>query len=198
MRITNLIVAAAVLSIAGCSHPMVISPSLANIKANPDTQKIRKNVGYYIAPELRAMEANTAASSGDRVIYKPYQDIETGLYMVLGQVFTDVTRLSSLTDKSAIAKAKIDYIIVPEIVTESSATNAMVWMPGRFKVDLTLTIRDTAGKPVASVNAKGEGKATISETTTNLSAAGVRASEDALNRMQQALLNTPQLRADRE
>lgn len=194
MRIACLLTAA-VLLVTGCSHPMVISPALSNLQNIPESQKIAKKVGYYISPTQRALEANTAGSSGDRVTYKPYRDIETGLYMVLGNVFADVTRLDSLSDQAAIAKAGIDYIVMPEVTTTSGMTNALVWMPGQFNMNLACSFTHADGSPLMSVKVAGEGKASIGETTSNMSIAGIRASEDALNKLQQALLAAPQLRA---
>lgn len=154
---------------------------------------INKSVAYYISTEQRAQQVTTPGGGGDKVTYKPYKDMESGLYAVLSNVFGDVTALNSPADSAAIAKHNVAYIVTPEITTDSSSDSAMTWPPTRFTVTLTCNVTDVAGQAVLSRKVVGEGHAEFSEFKHDFSLSSKRATEDALLKMQTELLRAPEL-----
>ncbi|HZP12605.1 MAG TPA: hypothetical protein VFB36_09310 [Nevskiaceae bacterium] len=192
MRCFGLVVTA--LLLGGCAHPMVITPDIARVNPDPAQQRVHKNAGFYISPQDRAAEVTTPGGGGDKVRYRPYADLETGLYRMLSNVFDDVTRLNAPDDAAAIAQHQISYVILPKVSTDSSSNGVFTWMATDFTVGLTCDVRDPAGKPVTQVSVTGTGKAAFSNLTANPSYAGQRASEDALIKMQRALADSPQLK----
>lgn len=124
--------------------------------------------------------------------YTPYKDTEVSYYKMLTNVFTNVTRLTTL-DKAQIAKDSINYIISPDIVTTSSSSSPFTWPPTQFDITLTSKITDPEGKVIAEPSVKGSGSATFSEFKSDFSLSGKRAAEDALLKMQEKLLATPEI-----
>lgn len=81
--------------LAGCAaHPITITPDLAAVSASGVTP-IKKNVGYYMAPEDRARQFTTAGGGGDKISHYPYRDLDAGIYKVLSNVFQNVSILKS-------------------------------------------------------------------------------------------------------
>lgn len=195
MSIKNLLslVAFAVV-LTGCARPLVISPKIDNITASTTDKSIAKNAGYYMADDVRAKEVTTPGGGGDKVTYFPYRDIETAFYKMLDNVFDNVAKLKSPQDAEAISKNKLSYIVTPVIVTNSSSPSAFTWPPTKFSVELTCNITDPAGNKITSVKVVGEGAAEFDEFKSDFSLSGRRATEDALVKMQKALLKTSELR----
>jgi hypothetical protein len=179
------------LLLTGCAHPLVISPDISKIERDSGAQVINKHVGYYIS-EDREKEVTTAGGGGDKVKYKPYKDIETAFYKMLSNVFTKVSALKSEKDP-AIAGGGISYIISLDVSTNSSSSSLFTWPPTTFGVNLNCSIKDEAGKDVKTILVTGEGSAEFDEFKSDFSLAGKRASQDALLKMQRALLSTPEL-----
>jgi hypothetical protein len=122
MRISKIISSfIAVAALAGCAHPIVISPDIGKIEADAASKPITKNVAYYIADDVRTKEVVTPGGGGDQVSYQPYRDIETAFYKMLTNVFGNVTRLKTPKDAEAISKNQVSYLITPHIVTNSSS-----------------------------------------------------------------------------
>jgi hypothetical protein len=188
------LLAAAVL--AGCAHPMTIKPDIGALGASPaaDSQRIQKYVGLYIAAADRAKQVTTAGGGGDKVTYAPYADLETGLYKVLGDSFVGVAIVQSPTDTETITKKQLAYVVQPDITTTSSSKGFFTWMATDFSVTVACKITDASGQPVTTVSATGTGKATSDELMKNFSAAGERASQDALIKLRGALLDSPALK----
>ena len=184
----------AIVTITGCAHPFVITPDISTINAPPAAQRIDKSVGYYISPTDHNKEVITPGGGGDKVKYYPYKDIETGFYKMLTNVFTKVTVLKAPADRSALASAGIQYVIVPTITTDSSSSSIMTWPPTDVTVNLKCDIRDAKGNAVASALVTGTGHAEFSEFKSDFSLSGERASQDALIKMQKKLLEIPELR----
>jgi hypothetical protein len=178
---------------AGCAHPMIIKPEMEKLSAAPQSSKIAKNVGLYIAAPNREKEVTTPGGGGDKVRYKPYADLESGLYKVLGDVFQDVTLLKATNDE-AVAKRSLVYIIEPEVTTTSSSSGVFTWMATDFTVQLTCKVTDPTGQVIGTVSSSGTGHAVFDELKSNFSLAGQRASEDALVKLRGALLQAPELR----
>ncbi|MET3135032.1 hypothetical protein AAKU55_005335 [Oxalobacteraceae bacterium GrIS 1.11] len=181
------LIAAAVLT--GCAHPVMIVPNMAKIERSADAPpRIKSKVGYYINEASRTQVVTTPGGGGDKVTSMPYRDLESGLYMMLTNVFDGVTRLKTPDDKEAINNNQIAYIITPEIVPSSSSSSALTWPPTHFDIDLTCKITDASGKPVDSIKVTGKGDAEFSEFKMDHGLSGKRAAEDALQRMQRKLL----------
>ena len=180
------------LILGGCAHPIVISPDINKITPTPGSTLIKKNVAYYVDPALTSKIVKTSGGGGDFVQYTPYKDTEVGFYKMLTNVFSNVTRLTSL-DKDQIAKESVSYIISPDLVTNSSSSSAFTWPPTQFDITLTSKITDPAGNVIAQPSVNGSGSATFSEFKSDFSLSGKRAVEDVLLKMQQKLLATPEI-----
>lgn len=177
---------------AGCAHPMNIKPDIQALE--PVSGRIQKNVGLYISPADRSLEVTTPGGGGDKVRYHPYADMETGLFKALGNVFANVTVMNSLTDANAIAQHSLNYIVVPTISTSSSSSGIFTWMATDFTVQVTCKVSDNQGREVATVSSSGVGKAESAELRSDFSAAGERASKDALQKLELAFLQVPALK----
>ncbi|SFC98074.1 hypothetical protein SAMN04515619_11834 [Collimonas sp. OK412] len=186
------------MALAGCAHPIRIAPNIDNIKPSAAESPIKKSVAYYISDEMLAREIETPGGGGDRVAYSPYRDMETGFYKMLSNVFVTVTKLNTANDKASIEKNKIDYVITPKLVTNSSSSSVLTWMPTQFSVEMTCDISDANGNPLFSKKVNGQGQAEFSEFKEGFSLSGRRAMEDALLKMQPALLGAQELRASQE
>lgn len=189
--LSSLIVVAA---LAGCAHPIVISPDIAKIEADGGSKPISKNVAYYIADDVRNKEIITPGGGGDKVSYQPYRDIEAAFYKMLTNVFGNVTKLKTPKDAEAISKNNVSYVITPRIVTNSSSPSPFTWPPTKFNIDLTCDIADPTGNLLVTKKVSGDGAAEFSEFKSDFSLSGKRATEDALLKMQRALLDTTELR----
>jgi hypothetical protein len=148
------------------------------------------NVGYYIPRELSSVEITTQGGGGDNVRYFPYNDIEPGFEQMLSNVFSGVVKPSSIVNVPSVSHGGPDYVIQPVIVTSSGGSGLFTWPPTNFTVDLTCNVRDASGTLFASPRVVGTGSADTSERLHDHAIAGKRAMEDALVKMQSALLET--------
>ena len=178
--------------LTGCAHQIAINPDVSMINRGNSAEKIPGKAGYYFPPGSREKEVITPGGGGDRVRYKPYTDIESAYSKMLGNVFTNITALES-GNESEISKNSIDYVVSLEMATDSSSPSMFTWPPTWFSVNLTSIISDSTGKTLTNISAKGEGKADWGEFIADKGLAGKRASFDALAKMQNALLDAPQL-----
>lgn len=196
MRIYKLASLLAMVAIVtGCAHPLVISPDISKVERSGNAQTINKNVGYYIPADIREKAVTTPAAAGDSVTYTPYKDMETAFYKMLSNVFKNVTVLKSSNDADAITKHSINYVITPEIKTDSSSPSVLTWPPTKFSVTLTCNITNASGKMIGKPVVTGEGKAEFSEFKSDVSLSGKRATLDSLLKMQDTLMQMPELRA---
>lgn len=179
---------------AGCAHPMTVRPDVAGLALPANATPIPKNIGLYISPENRSKEITSAGGGGDKVSYHPYADLETGLYKVFGNTFQNVDLLTTLSDVNSISKHSLTLIAVPEITTTSSSSGIFTWMATDFTVQLSCKISDVAGRPLTTVSSTGTGHAEFSDLKSDFSAAGERASRDALEKLQTAILQSTELR----
>jgi hypothetical protein len=180
--------------ISGCAHPMTITSDIESLAGASSAARIPKHVGLYIPAEDLSKEVTTAGGGGDKVSYRPYADMQTGIYKMLSNVFQDVTLLKSPTDTSTNGKSALSYIVRPEIVTSSSSSGVLTWMATDFTVQLTCRMTDPGGNSVVSVPVSGTGHAEFSELKSDFSLAGRRAAHDALLKAQAALLEQKELR----
>lgn len=184
----------AVALVAGCAHPILVSPDIAGIERDANSRPIEKNVGYYIPPEYRALAVTTPGGGGDKVTYYPYRDIETAFYKMLSNVFKDVTMLKTPDDAETISKRMVRYVFTPTITTNSSSSSNVTWVPTRFTLNLTCSITDGSGKTIARKSVTGEGRAEYFEFKSDYSLSAKRAARDALLKMQSVLMTSPELR----
>lgn len=185
---------AVVTMVAGCAHQMTMRADIAGLALPAGATPIPKSLGLYISPANRAEEVTTPGGGGDKVSYHPYADMETGLYKVLGNTFQSVDLLSTLSDVNSIAKHSLTLIAIPAITTTSSSSGVFTWMATDFTVQLSCKFTDVAGREVANVSSTGTGHAEFSDLKSDFSAAGERASRDALEKLQAAVLESEALR----
>lgn len=194
MRVLQTLLACtSVLLLTACAHPIVMSPDITKIEPSAGVKPLAKNVGYYIPADIREKEVTTPSGGGDSISYKPYKDIETALYKMLGNVFSKVTLLKTPNDAETIAKQSIAYVITPDIKTTSSSPSPFTWPPTKFTVDLNGEITDAAGNKVGKITVQGQGAAEFDEFKNDFSLSAKRAAQDALLKMQTMLLNMPEL-----
>lgn len=192
-----LLSALAIIAMAGCAHPILVSPDVAKIERSSSSPRIEKNVGYYISPENRALAVTTPGGGGDSVTYHPYRDIETAFYKMLSNIFKDVTVLKSPVDAEVVNKRGVSYIFTPTIATSSSSPSALTWPPTRFTLNLACNVSDGSGKTMAVKSVVGEGQAEYDEFKSDFSLSAKRAAQDALLKMQGVLTTSPELNNSR-
>lgn len=187
MRILVSLVFTAVL--AGCAHPIQINPDPGKLSAVLLTEnRANGRVAFYIAPTVAAAEVTTAGGGGDNVRYFPYRDIELGFQRILSNVFGTVEKIDMMP--ASTEQGKYEYVVTPVLVTSSGGSGFFTWPPTNFTADLTSQIRDKDGKLIASPRVVGTGTAETGERLSDHGFAGKRALEDALNKMQKALVET--------
>lgn len=179
--------------LSGCAHQINITPNTAAIENIQNSSKIQKTAGYYISASMKEREVITPGGGGDRVKYRPYKNIEYGFAKVLDNAFLETKALNSdaalnLNNNSA------DYVVSLDIKTDSSSASMFTWPPTWFEVSITAEILNTRSNEKMSVSAKGEGAATYSEFIFDKGIAGKKAALNALARLQDSLLNAPELR----
>ncbi len=177
----------------GCAHPITMNPDLAMVTVPANAKVIDKKVGYYMPDALRALEVTTPGGGGDKVRYFPYRDMEPGFYKALSEVFTSVTKVQNPKDSAALRTSGVALLIIPEITTTSSSDGAFTWPPTQFSVKLVCAITDVNGNTVETLTVTGNGGATFGEFKSNFSLAAVRASNDALGKLIQALSESSEL-----
>jgi hypothetical protein len=180
------------LAMSGCAHKIEISPDLSIIESKENSDKISASIGYYIDPVSKEREVITPGGGGDRIRYKPYFDIEDAFSAMLHNIFTNVITLDSIANNNSVNKS-IDYLLTLDITTNSSSASMLTWPPTWFGVNISSNLMRPSGEIIETLSVKGEGRAEYSEFLFNKGLAGRRASLDAINKMQNALLSVPQL-----
>jgi len=174
--------------VAGCAHPIKVAPEFSRLERV--SSRVGANVGYFIPREVSSVEVTTQGGGGDNIRYFPYNDIEPGFEQMLSNVFSGVVKLTSIANLPSVSHGGPDYVIQPVIVTSSGGSGFFTWPPTNFTVDLTCNIRDASGALFASPRVVGTGSADTSERLHDHAIAGKRAMEDALVKMQAAMLET--------
>jgi hypothetical protein len=192
-RTAYLSVVLSFLFLTACAHPIVITPNMGELNAN-GTNKINKNVGYYIPAAERDKRVETPGGGGDKLSYTPYKDLEPAMQKTLANVFSDVYTVNSLEDKAFLQAKKISYVFVPKIETESSSESAFTWPPTKFTVSLECAALDANGREIWRKTTKQSGEATFSEFKTDFPLAGKRAALKAFQDMQKTIHTTPAFR----
>lgn len=173
--------------LGGCAHPISLTPEVASLAGTGPSPRIDRPVVLVITEAQLAQEVISPGGGGDKVSYKPYKDLQTGLYVALGEVFTRVSLASSPTDPR-IGNDPATVIVTPTISTTSFSPSLFTWPPTIFTVTLEMGFR-APGKPdaLASVRVQGEGRAEFDEFKSNFSLSAQRASQDALARLVKAM-----------
>ncbi|WP_153139466.1 hypothetical protein [Paraburkholderia agricolaris] len=208
--IRSIAVTGAIASLAGCAHDITISGDPAALTAatttaatatpqatapaSAQTPPINKTVGLVITDELRTKEVVTPGGGGDKVAYKPYRDLELPIYVELSQVFSNVVKLNTAPDQATVQSKNLSYVVTPTISTTSSSPSLLTWPPTDFSVTLVCTVTDPSGKLVTKKEVTGNGHAEFSEFKRNFGLAAQRATTDAVQKLQAAMQDTPELR----
>jgi hypothetical protein len=181
-----------VVYLAGCAHPIVITPRTDKLP-QANSKIIQKNVGYYISKTDHAMEVTTDGGGGDQIKYKPYADLDSGIYKVLLNIYKNVVKMTSM-DKTVIAKNNISYVFTPKIKTKSSSSGVFTWPATDFEIELTMQARDANGNALWSKVVTAKGHAEYDEFKSDFQLSSRRASEELLNKLQKEILAASNLK----
>jgi len=182
----------AVLLLAACSHPVKIAPPALTLYSDPSL-KIGKAVGYRITDQQRGLQATTKGGGGDKISYYPYRDLEGGLYQTLASVFSSVYVVPDANSQAFSADKHLTFVFVPEVTTDSSSTNVLLWNPTNFTVKLHVTANDANGTTVWSRDLVGQARTAAGGSLTETPAAQ-QAAADVFTQLQKVLLDEPVFR----
>jgi hypothetical protein len=93
-----------------------------------------------------------------------------------------------------------EFVVTSGSMTQASehfaieAGSVACWMATDFSVQVACKVTDAGGQAITTVSSAGAGKATSSELLKNFSIAGQRASQDALIKLRESLLQSADLR----
>lgn len=181
--------------LGGCAHPITISPNITKLQAASMQTKIDKSVGYYISEGNRALSVTTPAGGGDSVKYTPYADIESGLYAVLSNVFSNAYVVKDPKDRAFLQSKNISWIFTPTITTDSSSRNSFFWPPTDFTVTLDCIAADGSQQEVWRTHASANNDLiAVKETIKDHGLAGGSATEKALLQLQEQIVAAPEFR----
>ncbi|WP_421380831.1 hypothetical protein ACOCG7_34605 (plasmid) [Paraburkholderia sp. DD10] len=194
--IRAIVVTGALASLAGCAHDITISgdPTAFTATSTASAAPINKTIGLIITDELRTKEVITPGGGGDKVTYKPYRDLELPIYVELSHVFTNVVKLNTAPDQATFRSKSLNYVVIPTISTTSSSPSLLTWPPTDFSVTLICTVTDPDGKLVTKHEVTGNGHAEFGEFKRNFGLAAQRATLDAVQKLQAAMQDAPELR----
>ena len=178
--------------LAGCAHPIVISARTDKLPQS-NTAPIQKTVGYYIAAADKTLEVESDGGGGDKIKYKPYDDLDAGIYKVLLNTYKNVVKLQSV-DKQSVTSNNITYVFIPKIITKSSSTGVFTWPATDFEIELTMQAHDASGSVLWSKAVNGKGHAEFDEFKHDFQLSARRASEELLANLQKEILAETKLR----
>ncbi|PUE53406.1 membrane lipoprotein lipid attachment site-containing protein [Limnohabitans parvus] len=173
--------------VSGCAHPLNISPDIAAINQGSSVEKFDKNFSYYFSEDLEK-EVTTPGGGGDSVRYRPYKELDMGIYKVFSDKFKNVEVL-----KKPGGNNNSDYLAEVTISTNSSSSSALTWPPTLFGVNITAEFFNLKSGLKEKIYVSGEGRAEFSEFKSNFNLSAKRASEDALKKLTTALSNLKML-----
>lgn len=178
--------AALVLIITGCAHPINIAPDLKNIRKNEVSEKSPNKITYYFNEDIE-IEVITSAGGGDKVRYKPYKDLDVGVY----KTFSDIFKQTKLVKNSEMAKdTDADYLAAISITTDSSSDSAFTWPPTTFVINLYAEFKNVKSGEKTHIRSTGEGRADFYEMKGEFNLSAKRASEDLLKKFSSAILSS--------
>ena len=183
----------AVMFVSGCAHVINITPPLNTLSGDGVT-KINKTVGYYISPQQRALKVSTPGGGGDKVDYFPYAESEPALKQILGNVYGSAVALSSPNDKAELERNNVAYVFIPTITTTSKSSSALTWPPTHFTITLDCKATNASGAAAWNGKVTGSGEAVFDDFKHDFSLAARRASKDAFNQLQKAIVAAPELK----
>ena len=192
-KLSMLTALVSVMFMSGCAHVINITPPLNTLSVEGVT-KIDRAVGYYISPEQRALLVTTPGGGGDKVSYKPYADAEPALKQVLSNIYATVVALAAPSDKTELESKKIAYVFAPTFTTTSKSSSALTWPPTNFTVAIDCKVADGSGASVWNKQVTGTGEAVFEDFKHDFSLSARRASKDAFNQLQSAILAAPELK----
>lgn len=172
---------------AGCAHNITIAPDVASLTPEKKPNQINATVGLVVTDAMRKHETVTPGGGGDKVAYKPYQDLEFPVYLALSQTFRNVVKLHDAPNEAAARAQGLTYVITPEIATTSSSPSMLTWPPTDFSVTLSCTVSDPSGKVIAKPQVTGRGHAEFDEFKHNLGLSADRATIEAVKKLPDAL-----------
>ena len=178
MKFIKLLFLSSVVFAFGCAHQIEITPKVDALRDNGD--KLPKSVALVITDEQKQLQVTTPGGGGDKVTYTPYADLNTPLYVTLSEVFDKVYLVGSEAEKQSIQDKSVDYVMVPEIITNSSSNSAFTWPPTDFTTQLSCNFYDRDENLVTTINVTGDGKAEFKEFTSDFSLSARRSTEEAM------------------
>lgn len=193
---TSLLALTAVAFLAGCAHPITIAPDMSKLVRDEAAKpRVETQVGYFISEQNRALRVKTPAGGGDFVEYAPYADLETGLYRVLSNVFTNVHVVKNVQDKEFLTSKNISYLFTPTLTTTSSSRNSFFWPPTDFTVTIDCVAADDQTQQVWKTSVQeGNDVVAVKDTLADHGLAGKKAAEKALKKLQAELEAAPVFR----
>ncbi|GAB3405998.1 hypothetical protein NX774_22255 [Massilia agilis] len=195
IRLFALLIALSLLT--GCAHTISITPGLTDIEPPPTASRSPKTVALYISNDLRNKEVTTPGGGGESVTYKPYQDLELNLIRLLKNNFASAKVLTAPPDTAELKRRGVDFLIAPQISTNSSSAVWAIWWPTDFTMTLQLSLVDLSSGATITKEVTGNGRFVFSEQphpATFASESGIRAAREALLKMQRVLLEASDLR----
>ena len=183
---------AAIVLLAACSHPVKITPPTLTLVSDPAV-RIDRAVGYLITDQQRAKQVTTRGGGGDKISYTPYRDLESGLYQTLASVFSAVYVVPGAGADAFVADKHLTFVFVPDIATESSSSNIVLWNPTDFSVRLHVVANDADGRQVWSRDFTGKAHAAAGGSLVE-NLAAQPASADVFAQLQKALIEEPLFR----
>jgi hypothetical protein len=182
-----LLIAAFALVLGGCAHPIQLVSDPAPLVGTGPSPKIDRSVVLLVTDAQLAQEVISPGGGGDKLSYKPYKDLQTGMYVALGEVFTRTSLASNPADPR-IGGDPTTLVVTPTITTTSYSPSILTWPPTIFTISLEFAFRDPAGtRTVATVRVQGEGRAEFDEFKSDFSLSARRAAQDVLARMVKAI-----------
>jgi hypothetical protein len=172
--------ALAMAALTAYAHAASIAPDLDKIAREPSRAPMEAKVFYYIAPTDLDKQVTAQGPKGATLQFQPYKDIEAGFHKMLTNVFTDVSRIQAPDPSQS------DTFVY---VVRMSMTTAVSPSPGEMSVTLNCVVDDENGHEAAQIRVTGHGKSASGDVTV----AGQHAAEQALLKMQKAMLAEPHL-----
>ncbi|MBX3611860.1 MAG: hypothetical protein KF871_18355 [Hydrogenophaga sp.] len=181
-----------VAALVGCAHPISLTADTAPLMGLGTGQKVDRTAVLVMTEAQLAQEVVSPGGGGDKVSYKPYKDMQSGLYVALNEVFAQTRVATSLNDPR-VGNDPATLVVIPTITTTSYSPSLFTWPPTIFTITVELSLTD-AGRttPSAKVRAQGEGRAEFDEFKSDFSLSSKRAAQDVLTK----LINALQAQAD--
>lgn len=177
----------ALVLVLSCSHTLNISPDLRTLN-NKSEKLSKRKIGYYISQSNRDMLVIDSTTSGDKLEYFPYRDLESGFVKILYNTHEEVEKMLNPVGVEGDNK-KAMYIFIPEIRTKAISTSILTWPPSSFNIEFLVKVVDGDGKLVTEKNYKAEGAATFTDWQKDFSHAGKDASSKVLKMFLEELSN---------